>query len=80
MESPSGTRSALEDAVREPGPSLLNVKVSPFENVFPMVPAGRAINEMVLGPPQPVAVPKRRQWSDVRGLECRDEWGYNPVP
>ena len=45
---------ALEEAVREPGPYLLNVRVSPFENVYPMVPAGGAINEMVLGPPQPV--------------------------
>jgi acetolactate synthase-1/2/3 large subunit len=47
---------ALEAAVAEPGPYLLNVKVSPFENVFPMVPAGGAINEMVLRPPQPVEV------------------------
>jgi acetolactate synthase-1/2/3 large subunit len=48
---------ALEAAVREPGPYLLNVKVTPFECVYPMVPAGGAINEMVLGPagePQPV--------------------------
>ncbi len=47
---------ALRDAIAEPGPYLLNVKVSPFENVFPMVPAGGAINEMVLRPPQPVEV------------------------
>jgi acetolactate synthase-1/2/3 large subunit len=47
---------ALEDAVREPGPYLLNVKVSPTENVYPMVPAGGAINEMMLRPPQPVEV------------------------
>jgi len=47
---------ALEEAVREPGPYLLNVMVSPFENVFPMVPAGGALNEMVLRPPQPVEV------------------------
>jgi acetolactate synthase-1/2/3 large subunit len=47
---------ALKQAVDEPGPFLLNVKVSPFENVFPMVPAGGAINEMVLRPPQPVEV------------------------
>ena len=46
--------AALEEAVRENGPYLLNVRVSPFENVYPMVPAGGAINEMVLGPPQPV--------------------------
>jgi acetolactate synthase-1/2/3 large subunit len=47
---------AVEDAVREPGPYLLDVRVSPLENVFPMVPAGGAINEMVLRPPQPVEV------------------------
>jgi acetolactate synthase I/II/III large subunit len=54
VESPSQLRSALEAAVREPGPYLLNVRVTPFENVYPMVPAGGAINEMVLGAPQPV--------------------------
>ncbi|HLX46398.1 MAG TPA: biosynthetic-type acetolactate synthase large subunit [Bryobacteraceae bacterium] len=54
VERPGQLRSALEAAVREPGPYLLNVKVTPFENVYPMVPAGGAINEMVLGPPQPV--------------------------
>jgi len=56
VESPNDLRAALEAAVNEPGPYLLNVKVTPFENVFPMVPAGGAINEMVLGPPQPVEV------------------------
>ena len=56
VESPRELRGALEEAVREPGPYLLNVRVTPFENVFPMVPAGGAINEMVLGPPQPVEV------------------------
>jgi len=48
--------NALREAVAEPGPYLLNVKVSPFENVYPMVPAGGAINEMVLRAPQPVEV------------------------
>jgi len=57
VEKPSELRAALEEAVNEPGPFLLNVKVSPFESVYPMVPAGGAVNEMVLGPPQPVAVP-----------------------
>ena len=57
IEHPSQLVAALEEAVNEPGPFLLNVKVTPFENVYPMVPAGGAINEMVLGPPQPVAVP-----------------------
>jgi acetolactate synthase-1/2/3 large subunit len=56
VESPRELRSALEEAVMEPGPYLLNVRVAPFENVFPMVPAGGAINEMVLAPPKPVEV------------------------
>ena len=56
VQSPRELRSALEAAVREPGPYLLNVRVTPFENVYPMVPAGGAINEMVLGAPQPVEV------------------------
>src|SRR5205085_5796264 len=43
IEKPSELASALETAVREPGPYLLNVKVSKFENVYPMVPAGGAI-------------------------------------
>jgi len=58
IEKPSELRSALETAVKSPGPYLLNIRVTPFENVYPMVPAGAAINEMVLRPPQPVPVDK----------------------
>jgi acetolactate synthase-1/2/3 large subunit len=56
VEKPSELAGALERAVAEPGPYLLNVAVTPFESVYPMVPAGAAINEMVMGPPQPQAV------------------------
>ena len=56
VESAIEMPKALEEAVAEPGPYLLNVKVSPHENVYPMVPAGGALNEMVLRPPQPVEV------------------------
>jgi acetolactate synthase-1/2/3 large subunit len=59
IDKPWELASALTEAVREPGPYLLNVKVSPLECVYPMVPAGGAINEMVLGPPQPVAEPAK---------------------
>jgi acetolactate synthase-1/2/3 large subunit len=58
IERPEDLRPALEEAVRHPGAFLLNVRVSSTENVYPMVPAGAAINEMVLGPPAPVAVPR----------------------
>src|SRR5262249_5852950 len=57
IDKPWELGAALEEAVKEPGPYLLNVKVSPVECVYPMVPAGGAINEMVLGTPEPVAVP-----------------------
>jgi acetolactate synthase-1/2/3 large subunit len=54
VDSVAEMPKALEEAVNEPGPYLLNVKVTPFENVYPMVPAGGALNEMVLRQPQPV--------------------------
>src|ERR1019366_3679851 len=57
IDKPRELAAALEEAVNEPGPYLLNVKVTPFECVYPMVPAGAAISEMVPGPPQPVEVP-----------------------
>ncbi len=47
---------ALKTAINYPGPYLLNVMVTPDENVYPMVPAGGAINEMVFAPATPVAV------------------------
>ena len=55
VEHPRDLRGALEDCVKHPGPYLLNVKVTPFENVYPMVPAGGAIHEMVLGPEMEMA-------------------------
>jgi acetolactate synthase I/II/III large subunit len=56
IDKPWQLAQALEEAIKEPGPYLLNVKVTRDENVYPMVPAGGAIYEMVMGPPQPVAV------------------------
>ncbi len=56
VRTPAELSSALQEAMDEPGPYLMDVHVSQYENVYPMVPAGAAINEMVLAPPQPVAV------------------------
>jgi acetolactate synthase-1/2/3 large subunit len=56
IDKPGDLDTALRDALAEPGPYLLNVKVSPEENVYPMVPSGGAVNEMILQPPKPVAV------------------------
>src|SRR5665213_100057 len=56
IEKPWELTKALQEAIADSGPYLLNVKVTPDENVYPMVPAGGSISEMVFGPPQPVAV------------------------
>jgi len=56
VEKPSELRAALERAFATEGPYLMDVRVSHNENVYPMVPAGGAINEMLLSQPQPVAV------------------------
>src|SRR5208337_1790717 len=50
LEDPKSLAQALHDAASTPGPCLLNVKVAPYENVYPMVPSGAGIHEMVLGP------------------------------
>ena len=54
-------RDQLDDALREclesAGPFFLDVRVAPTENCFPMIPAGRAHHEVLLGracaPPAP---------------------------
>ena len=56
VEKPLDLDAALEEAMAEPGPFLLDVKVTPEENVFPMIPSGGAVNEMILEPPKPVTV------------------------
>ena len=56
VEKPGDLDGALEEAMAEPGPFLLDVKVTPEENVFPMIPSGGAVNEMILEPPKPVTV------------------------
>ena len=50
LEDPKSLAQALHDAASTPGPCLLNVKVAPYENVYPMVPSGAGIHEIVLGP------------------------------
>ena len=56
IDKPWQLTDALREAINDPGPYLLNVMVSPTENVYPMVPAGGPISEMVFAPQQPVAV------------------------
>ena len=56
VDKPGDLDEALDEAMAEEGPFLLDVKVTPEENVFPMVPSGGAVNEMILEQPKPVTV------------------------
>ncbi len=46
---PEEVRSALDEAIAHPGPVLMDFIICPEENVFPMVPAGEAIDRMIGG-------------------------------
>ena len=50
VSHPEHLDEALQQAFADPGPYLLNVQVAPEECVYPMVPAGGAVSEMILQP------------------------------
>jgi acetolactate synthase-1/2/3 large subunit len=52
VESPEGVREALSAAIDTEGPFVMDFRIEREENVFPMVPAGAAINEMIGGHPR----------------------------
>ncbi len=47
VEEKADVRGALETALSHDGPFVLDFRIEREENVFPMVPAGAAINEMI---------------------------------
>jgi len=51
VESRDEVMPALQAAVDQDGPFVLDFRIEREENVFPMVPAGAAINEMIGGHP-----------------------------
>jgi acetolactate synthase-1/2/3 large subunit len=48
VEAPEKLRGAIEHAINTPGPVLLHIPIPQSHNVFPMVPAGAPLNEMIL--------------------------------
>ena len=42
--------AAIEDAMAHPGPAIIDFRVEPEENVYPHVPAGESVAEMLEGP------------------------------
>lgn len=48
VKKPDEVRKTLEKAMAYDGPVVIDFVVAPEENVYPMVPAGKPINEMLL--------------------------------
>lgn len=49
VADPTELDEAILEMIITPGPFLLDCRVDPKENCFPMIPSGRAHNEMILG-------------------------------
>jgi acetolactate synthase-1/2/3 large subunit len=52
VESCENVEPALKAAIETDGPFIIDFRIEREENVFPMVPAGAAINEMIGGHPR----------------------------
>ena len=52
VEASEDVMPALKAAIDCDGPFVMDFRVEREENVFPMVPAGAAINEMIGGHPR----------------------------
>lgn len=48
IEKPEDLKRVLEEALSTPKPALIDVRVEREENVYPIVPAGAALDEMLL--------------------------------
>ncbi|HYK77200.1 MAG TPA: biosynthetic-type acetolactate synthase large subunit [Daejeonella sp.] len=48
VDNRSGLHAALQEMLAEPGPYFLEIVVEKEENVFPMVPAGAGVGEIIL--------------------------------
>ena len=50
VQAKSEVREAIEKSLATPGPVLIDFHIDPEENVWPMVPAGKSLHEMTMGP------------------------------
>ncbi|MGB0748868.1 MAG: biosynthetic-type acetolactate synthase large subunit [Magnetospiraceae bacterium] len=64
-ESPADVEATLRAGLEHDGPAMINIITDTSENVFPMIPAGAAHNEIVLGPKQTKAQTAKDTKGDV---------------
>ena len=56
VTNPADVTAGIEQMLSSEGPFFLNMVVDRNENVFPMIPAGAAHNDIVLGPNQKLKI------------------------
>ncbi|MDY6780234.1 MAG: thiamine pyrophosphate-dependent enzyme, partial [Halobacteria archaeon] len=49
LEETENVEETLEEALEHDGPSVIDAVIDPYENVFPMVPAGSGNDEFIMG-------------------------------
>jgi acetolactate synthase-1/2/3 large subunit len=52
VTKPQDIDDVIMRMIETPGPVIVDCVVDPAENCFPMIPSGKAHNEMLLGPDQ----------------------------
>lgn len=57
-KNPADLDATIKEMLAHPGPVLADIWVDPNENVYPMIPAGAAHYELVLGPDEKKQTPK----------------------
>jgi acetolactate synthase-1/2/3 large subunit len=50
-EKPAEVESVIREGIKHKGPAIMDFQIYPFENCYPMIPAGGAQHEMVLEDP-----------------------------
>jgi acetolactate synthase-1/2/3 large subunit len=60
VEHKEDVRSSIMRAIADPGPFILNFVTPPDENVYPMVPPGAALHEIIEAPKKEVPAWSRR--------------------
>ena len=50
VEDPGDAKAAFKKMLEHDGMVVVDLRIDPTENVFPMIPAGHAHNDMILGP------------------------------
>ncbi len=60
VERTEGVVPAIEQAMADPGPFLIDFRVEPEENVYPMVAPGTSLHEIIEAPAKEEAIWQRR--------------------